>query len=143
MVVNVLLVDDEVEFSEILAERLRARNLTVDLASDGKTALAKVKSTAYDVIFLDLEMPELDGIETLKMLLKENEDLQIIFITGHASLQKGIEAVKLGAKEFFEKPVDIEQIVNTVKKAQDQTSKLAEKKVEKQMKNFLGKKGWD
>jgi FixJ family two-component response regulator len=78
----------------------------------------------------------------LKILLKENPDLQIIFLTGHATLEKGIEAVKLGAVDFIEKPVDIETLLEKVNEAKTKRDLLSEKESEKNIKDILKNKGW-
>jgi DNA-binding NtrC family response regulator len=142
MSTKVLLVDDEEEFTAILSERMKARGLDVDVASTGPSATQKVKEKSYDAIILDLAMPEMDGIATMKHLLKENPDLQVIFLTGHATLEKGIEAVKLGAVEFMEKPVDINKLLEKVDEAKTKKDLLNEKKTEENIKDILKKKGW-
>ena len=98
---NVLIVDDEPEFLETVAERLANRGFSVETASNGAVALEKIGNQIFDAIVLDLMMPEIDGMETLKRALKKKPDLQIILLTGHATLQTGIEAIKLGALDFM------------------------------------------
>ena len=142
MSVKILLVDDEKDFTEALSERMEARGFRVEIADSGPVAIEKVKEQSYDAIILDLAMPEMDGIDVLKILIKENPDLQIIFLTGHATLEKGIEAVKLGAVDFMEKPVDIETLLEKVNEAKTKKALLSEKKTEKDIKDILKKKGW-
>ena len=142
MSVKILLVDDEKDFTEALSERMEARGFRVEIADSGPVAIEKVKEQSYDAIILDLAMPEMDGIDVLKILLKKNPDLQIIFLTGHATLEKGIEAVKLGAVDFMEKPVDIETLLEKVNEAKTKKALLSEKKTEKDIKDILKKKGW-
>ncbi len=142
MSIKVLLVDDEKDFTEILSERMEARGFSVEIADSGPVAINKVKEKSYDAIILDMAMPEMDGIDVLKILLKENPDLQIIFLTGHATLEKGIEAVKLGAVDFMEKPVDINKLLEKVNEAKTKKDFLLEKKTEKDIKDILKKKGW-
>jgi two-component system OmpR family response regulator len=142
MSIKVLLVDDEKEFTSILSERMKSRGLTVDIANTGPVAIKKVKEKSYDAIILDLAMPEMDGIEAMKHLLQENPDLQVIFLTGHATLEKGIEAVKLGAVEFMEKPVDINKLIDKVNEAKTKKTQLTDMRTEKNIKDILRKKGW-
>jgi DNA-binding NtrC family response regulator len=142
MSVKILLVDDEKDFTEVLSERMETRGFSVEIADSGPVAIEKVKERAYDAIILDLAMPEMDGIDVLKILLKENPDLQIIFLTGHATLEKGIEAVKLGAVDFMEKPVDIDTLLEKVNDAKTKRDLLSEKKTEEDIKDILKKKGW-
>jgi DNA-binding NtrC family response regulator len=142
MGVSILLVDDEEQFTQVLSERMEARGYDVEIANSGPIALKKVKEKIYDAIILDLAMPEMDGIETLKKMVEENPDLQIIFLTGHATLQKGIEAVKLGAMDFLEKPVDLEELLIKVKQASEKRIMLYEKRKEEELKDILKKKSW-
>jgi len=139
---KVLLVDDEEEFTHILSERMEARGLTVVTARDGRAALKKAKKEPFDAIVLDMLMPEMDGIETMKRLLEMNPDLQIIILTGHATLEKGIEAVKLGAMDFLEKPADIDKLMAKINKAKTKKMILVEKRTEAKIKKILKSKGW-
>lgn len=139
---KVLLVDDEEEFTEVLSERMRTRGLDVDTSNSGLDAIKKVKEKSYDAIILDLAMPEMDGIDTLKHLLDQNPDLQIIFLTGHATVAKGVEAVKRGAEDFIEKPIDIDLLLAKIEVAKNKTDHLSEKKTKKDIDDLLKKKGW-
>jgi DNA-binding NtrC family response regulator len=121
---------------------MEARGFSVEIADSGPVAINKVNEKSYDAIILDLAMPEMDGIDVLKILLKENPDLQIIFLTGHATLEKGIESVKLGAVDFMEKPVDIDKLLEKVNDAKTKRDLLLEKKTEKDIKDIMKKKGW-
>ncbi len=139
---KVLLVDDEQEFTSVLSERLETRGLRVDTAADGRTALDKVEGSSYDVVVLDLAMPGMDGIETLKRLLARNPDLQVIMLTGHATVQKGIEAVRLGAREVLEKPTDLTTLLAKISEAKTDKILLVEKRMEERIRGILGSKGW-
>lgn len=139
---TVLLVDDEEEFVRALGERLEARGLTVHTAEDGATALSKAEKKAFDAILLDMSMPGLDGIQTLKGLLAINPDLQVILLTGRATLGQGVEAMKLGALDLLEKPADFETLVARIADAAERKSKREDKRVEKQVSDILRKKGW-
>ena len=142
MAEKVLLVDDEEEFTSVLSERMQARGLSVETAENGFTALEKAKATSYDAVVLDLAMPGMDGIETLKGLLEINPDLQVILLTGHATLQKGVEAVKLGALDFLEKPADIQKLTGKIEEAKARRMVLVEKRNEEAIKEILETKGW-
>lgn len=139
---KVLLVDDEQEFTSVLSERLEARGLRVDTAADGKSALERVHGMSYYVVVLDLAMPGMDGIETLKRMLAENPDLQVIMLTGHATVQKGIEAVRVGAREVMEKPADINALLARISEAKTDRIVLLEKRMEERIRGILGSKGW-
>jgi len=139
---TVLLVDDEEDFVEVLAERLEARGLTVDTAASGELALEKAGKRPFDAIVLDMAMPGMNGIETLQGLLQINPDLQVILLTGRATLGQAVEAMKLGALDFLEKPVDIETLVVKISEAATKRSSLEEKRIEDRLSDIMRKKGW-
>lgn len=139
---NVLIVDDEVEFSEAIAERLRDRGLHVDTAESGMQGLEMIQKKSYDAIILDMAMPEMDGFETLKQMLAIDKNLQIIFLTGRATVAKGVEAVKMGAVDFMEKPADLPTLIGKINEAQQTKVKLFQENLEKKMSDILRKKGW-
>ena len=87
-------------------------------------------------------MPGMDGIETLKAIKARNPTLQVILLTGHATLEKGIEAMKLGAMDFVEKPADLNVLTEKIKKAQARKMVLVAKQTEEKLKNILTTKGW-
>ncbi|MCF8032534.1 MAG: response regulator [Desulfarculaceae bacterium] len=139
---NVLIVDDEPEFLETVAERLANRGFSVDTAQNGAVALEKIGSQIFDAIVLDLMMPEIDGMETLKRALKKKPDLQIILLTGHATLQTGIEAIKLGALDFMEKPADIDALAAKINEGRDRRVEMDEQVRETAVREALKKYGW-
>jgi DNA-binding NtrC family response regulator len=139
---TVLLVDDEEEFVEVLADRLEARDLVVETANNGELALAKAEQKAFDAILLDLAMPGMDGIETLKGLLGLNPDLQVILLTGQGTLGQAVDAMKLGALDFLEKPVDIDVLVAKIDDAARKRSSLEDQRIQERMDDILRKKGW-
>jgi two-component system OmpR family response regulator len=139
---KVLLVDDNPEFTEVLSQRMEARDVAVDTAASGAEALEKVSDESYDAIVLDLAMPGMDGMETLKRLLEKRPDLQVILLTGYATLEKGIEAVKLGAIDFLEKPAEIQKLMEKIRQAKANKVLLVEKRAEETIKGILHTKGW-
>ena len=139
---KVLLVDDDPEFIEVLSQRMEAREVDVDTATSGPEAVEKVSDAAYDAIILDLSMPGMDGMETLKRLLKDKPDLQVILLTGYATLEKGIEAVKLGAMDFLEKPAEIQKLMEKIEKAKANKMLLVEEQSEERLKSILKSKSW-
>ncbi|MCP3951887.1 MAG: response regulator [Desulfobacterales bacterium] len=139
---KVLLVDDEKDFIETLAERMQTRGMDVSTTTSAKQALEMVDNQAYDAIVLDLMMPEMDGLEALSILKEKNPDLQIILLTGQATVEKGIEAMKLGAMDFIEKPADLESLTAKIKKAKAKKIVLVEKKNEESIRKILNEKGW-
>ena len=139
---TVLLVDDEVDFVEVLADRLASRGLAVDTAENGELALEKAEKRPFDAILLDMAMPGMDGIQTLKGLLRINPDLQVILLTGRATLGQAVEAMKLGALDLLEKPVEIETLVARIEEAATKRSSLTEKRIEDEVSDIMRKKGW-
>ena len=141
-VASLLIVDDETEFASVVAERMRNRDFDVDTAASGMEGIEKVKHRSYDAVVLDLAMPEMDGIETMAKMLEFDKDLQIIILTGHGSVQKGVEAVKKGAVDFIEKPADIDTLAGKVTEAQQKRVALFEENLNKKMSDIMRKKGW-
>jgi DNA-binding NtrC family response regulator len=139
---RILLIDDEEEFTAALAERLEMRGMTVDTASDGETALEKITARDYDAVLLDLAMPGWDGIETLKRIKKERADLQVVLLTGHATVGKGVEAMKLGAMDLVEKPVAFRELLQKIEEASAKKALLVEARLEHELDEILRKKGW-
>ena len=139
---KVLLVDDEKDFIEALGERMENRGMNVSTTTSAKDAIKRVKKESYDAIVLDLQMPEMDGMEALKAIKKINPNMQVILLTGHATVEKGIEAMKLGAMDLIEKPTDIETIAEKIKKAQANKIILVEKKTEEKVRKIISTKGW-
>ncbi|WP_462270148.1 response regulator [Desulfobacter sp.] len=139
---KVLIIDDEQDFTQALAERMTTRGMTVSTSSSAIEGLKNVEEHSFDVVVLDLQMPEMDGIETLKVLKKKKPELQVILLTGHATVEKGIEAMKLGAMDLLEKPADMTTLTEKIKKAQAQKMILVEKKSEERIKNIMETRGW-
>ena len=139
---RVLLVDDEESFVEALGKRLNARGLRVETSHSGEDAIAKAERHAFDVIVLDLAMPGMDGIETLKRLRKTDPDLQIILLTGHGSIEKAVEATKLGAMDFLQKPANLEDLLELIREAGVRRAVLVEKRASEQVTDVISKKGW-
>ncbi|MDZ7582689.1 MAG: response regulator [Deltaproteobacteria bacterium] len=142
MAEKVLLVDDEKDFLEVMAERMATRGIEVSTASSAAEAVRLAEKESFDAIIVDLMMPEMDGLEALKLLKKEKPESQVILLTGHATLEKGIEAMKLGAVDFLEKPADINELTNKIKKAHARRMMIVEKQIEEKMKAIISTKGW-
>jgi DNA-binding NtrC family response regulator len=139
---KILLVDDEKDFLDVMSERIEARGMEVTTADSAKKALENVESGGFDAIILDLMMPGMDGLEALKAIKKKNPDLQVILLTGHATVEKGIEAMKLGAMDFIEKPADLDKLTEIIKKAQARKMVIIERKMEEKIKQIIGTKAW-
>ncbi len=139
---KVLLVDDEPEFVEAMSMRLEARGFKVVVADTGDLAVQRAQGQSFDAIVLDLAMPGMDGIETLKCLRELNPDSQVVLLTGMATVQKATEAMRLGALDLLEKPVDIEVLVERINEATTNKIRLDEKRVGDELSDILRKKGW-
>ena len=139
---KVLLVDDEKEFTETLADRMRLRDMTVSTAGSATEALRKVEDESFDAIVLDLRMPEMDGIEFLKAVRKKHPELQVIMLTGQGKIKDSVEAMKLGALDFLEKPADLDLLTEKIHDAKSRRMLIAEKQTIEKVKNILTEKGW-
>lgn len=139
---RVLLVDDERDFVETLAMRLTTRGLKVEVAENGEQAMQMVEERPFDAILLDLAMPGMDGIETLTRLRELSPDSQVILLTGHATVKKATEAMRLGALDLLEKPVDIKELVEKIEEAATNKMRLTEQRIEEETAAILRKKGW-
>ncbi|MEF2230595.1 MAG: response regulator [Pseudodesulfovibrio sp.] len=142
MTEKVLLIDDEEEFLSTLSERMELRGMNVNTASNARNAVEALDSGDYDAIVLDLQMPDMNGIDMLKVIRKTHPDMQVILLTGQATLEAGIEAMKLGAMDFMEKPADINALTEKIKKAQAKKMVIVEKKTEDKVRDILKSKGW-
>jgi len=116
---KVLLVDDEREFVQTLSERLIMRDMGSAVAYDGESALSLVSEDEPEVMILDLKMPGINGIEVLRRVKQNNPDIEVIILTGHGTDADKELCMKLGAFAYLQKPVDIELLSDTLKKAND------------------------
>lgn len=139
---SVLLVDDEKQFLDALSQRLETRGLKVNAVTNGEAAIEQAKDKNFDAIIVDLAMPGIDGIETLKRIKKDRPDLEIIILTGQATVKSGIEAMKLGAEDFLEKPVDLKVLLEKISKAKNKRLLVVEKNREEEVKDILKNKSW-
>ena len=118
--IRVLLVDDEESFAMNLSRLLQNRNFEVVAAFDGFQALEVIRSAdAFDVAVLDVKMPGMDGIATLKAIKKHSAQTEVIMLTGHATLKSGIQAIREGAFDYLMKPCDIEDLTTKIREAYD------------------------
>ena len=139
---KVLLVDDEEEFIATLGQRLEARNLKVSTSTSGAEAIDLVDKQDFDVIVLDLAMPGMDGLETLKRIKEQHPDTEIIMLTGHGTIESGIEAMKAGAEDFMEKPVDINILMTKISEARQKRVLVLQEKSKAEIENILKTKAW-
>ena len=118
--IRVLLVDDEERFVQNLAKLLRGRGFEVATAFDGAAGVAAVeKSEGFDVVLLDVKMPGMDGIETLRKIKEISPETEVVMLTGHANVETGIAAMREGALDYLMKPCDIEDLVAKITEAHE------------------------
>jgi len=120
---KILLVDDEVEFASALAERLQLRGYDVKTANNALEALALIHTHVPDVIILDLKIPGMDGIETLKTIKKIDSTIEVIMLTGHGDVESVAEGMKSGVFEYIMKPVDIGELTVKIDNAMKKRTK--------------------
>jgi DNA-binding NtrC family response regulator len=126
--VAVLLIDDETEYLETLMKRLRKRNLRVNGVSSGEAALELLREIPVDVVVLDVRMPGMDGIQTLREIRKINPLVQVIMLTGHASVEVAIQGMELGAFDYLMKPANLDELLYKIQDAHKAKS-LQEQKI--------------
>lgn len=116
---SILVVDDEAAIRRTLREILEYEDFAVDEAVDGKEALEKAKTSRYDLILLDVKMPKMDGLEVLSSLSSDQPEVPVIMISGHGTVETAVEATKLGAYDFIEKPPDLNRLLLTIRNGLD------------------------
>ncbi len=114
---NVLIVDDEVEFLETLVKRLRKRKLAVNGVNGGEVALQKLQEGPTDIVVLDVKMPGMSGLETLREIKKLYPLIEVIMLTGHANMEVAMEGMDLGAFDYLMKPIDIDELLYKIQDA--------------------------
>lgn len=117
MPIRLLLVDDEEDFRITLANRLKKRNLDVTDAASGEDALETAGRVSFDVAVIDIKMPGMDGIEALRRIKKIDPLLEVILLTGHASVEAGVEGMKSGAYDYIVKPCNLNDLMMKIEDA--------------------------
>jgi DNA-binding NtrC family response regulator len=128
--IRLLLVDDEERFVETLSKRLKERGLDVTSALSGTDALKVMSEKLFDVVVLDVKMPGMDGAETLREIKRSWPLVEVIMLTGHASVDSAIEGMRLGAFEYLMKPIEIEVLMSKVEEAHEKKS-IHEEKIQR------------
>ncbi len=134
---RVLLVDDDEDFLEIMSQRMKARGMEVVTASSADDALGRIENDTFDAIILDFMLPGMDGLQTLREIKAKKPELQIILLTGYATIEKGVEAMKLGAMDVVEKPADLEVLAEKIRKAEARRALIVEKGTEERIREIL------
>ena len=138
---NVLLVDDEVPFVETMTKRLTKRDLRITSAFNGQEALDKLEEhRSVEVVILDVKMPGMDGNETLKEIKRRYPLVEVIMLTGHATVESGIDGMKLGAFDYLMKPCDMDQLISKVKEAVAKKRQHEDKIIEARMKEITSRR---
>lgn len=114
---RVFIVDDEDDFRETIVKRLNARKIQAEGAASGIKALEVLKEKDFDVIVLDVKMPDMDGIETLRHIKKMKPEIEVIMLTGHASVEFGLKGMQLGAFDYVMKPAPLNELLDTIGQA--------------------------
>ena len=121
--IKILLVDDEKAFIELMAKRLRRRKQYVITAESGPEALAQMENESFDVVICDVKMPGMNGIEVLQEIKHRFPDTEVIMLTGHATIESGLEGVRFGAFDYLMKPTDIEILMGKLEAAYENKTK--------------------
>jgi DNA-binding NtrC family response regulator len=114
---RVLVVDDEEDFLETIVNRLRRRSVDVTGADSGKKALDLLEQGEFDVVVLDVMMPGMDGLEALAAIKNNRPFVEVIMLTGHGSVESGIQGMRLGAFDYIMKPADIDDLLEKIRQA--------------------------
>lgn len=142
MEIRVLLVDDEKEFLQSLSERLELRQIVTKSVYCGDDALALIRQEDFDVVVLDVLMPGRDGIATLREIRQLQPLLQVIMLTGNATVETAIEGMKLGAFDYLMKPTETKELVAKIRKAH-QLKKNHDDRIRKaEIENIIKRRGW-
>ncbi|WP_373501318.1 response regulator [Desulfococcus sp.] len=140
-IAKVLLVDDEVPFVETMTKRLGKRNLEIVTAFSGQEALDQLaRQPSIEVVILDVKMPGMDGIETLRRIKGEFPLVEVVMLTGHATIETGIEGMKLGAFDYLMKPCEMDVLLRKVEEAASKKTAHEEKILEARMKEIIGRR---
>lgn len=126
---KILVIDDERSIRRALKEIFEFESYDVHEAENGKEGFDKIKNNSYDLVFCDIKMPEMDGIEVLEALQKEKIDVPMIMISGHGNIETAVESIKKGAFDFIEKPLDLNRILVTLRNAKERVQLVEEKNV--------------
>jgi DNA-binding response OmpR family regulator len=114
---KLLLVDDELEFLEPLSTRLSRRGVACSIATNGDEALRTLATQTFDCAVVDVKMPGMDGLELLRRMRREHPGVGVVLLTGHASVELGVQGMELGAFDYLLKPVDLDELLDIVRRA--------------------------
>jgi len=126
---NILVIDDEKGIRDTLKEILEYEKHTVDVAEEGQQGLEKLKTNTYEIVLCDIKMPGMDGIEVLEKIVEDYPEMPVIMISGHGNIDTAVEAIKKGAYDFIEKPLDLNRMLITIRNGLDKSTLITETKV--------------
>jgi two-component system nitrogen regulation response regulator NtrX len=132
---KILIIDDEKSIRKTLREILEYENFKVDEAADGQEGMGMIQKEKYDIILCDIKMPKVDGLELLAKVQAQHPDTPIVMISGHGNIETAVEAVKKGAFDFIQKPLDLNRLLVTIRNAMEKTTLVTETKVLKKKVN--------
>jgi DNA-binding NtrC family response regulator len=142
MAVKVLLVDDEQEFVDALADRLENKGFIITKAFSGEEGLARLREKEVDVVILDVLMPVKDGTETLREIKQANPLVEVIMLTGHATIESAIGGLKLGAYDYLMKPTETPNLIAKILRAYARKSEQEERIRRAEIDKIVATKGW-
>jgi DNA-binding NtrC family response regulator len=139
--VNVLVVDDEKDFVEMFVNRLRETGEKVEGVHGGKECLETLEKRETDVVILDIKMPGMDGIETLKEIRRRHPLVEVILLTGHGSVDTAVEGMKLGAFDYLNKPADFDELLEKLEGARARKADQEERIRRAEARSLMRKSG--
>jgi len=142
MRIKILLVDDEKDFVDVLAERLENRGFQVRTAGNGAEALTALKEEQADVVILDVLMPGMGGMEALEEIKKLSPLVEVMMLTGHATIDTAIDGLRLGAYDYLMKPTDTDDLVAKILRAYARKSEQEERIKRAEIDKLIGQRGW-
>ncbi len=129
---KILVIDDEKSIRNTLKDILGFEGYQVELAENGLAGSEMAKSADFDIILCDIKMPEMDGLETLEQIMRHKPESTVVMISGHGTIDTAVEAIKKGAFDFIEKPIDLNRLLITLRNASDKNALVKETKILKQ-----------
>jgi len=142
MSIKVLLVDDEEQFVDVLAQRLETRGFLVSTAFNGDDAIAFIEEHDADVVILDVLMPGRNGIDTLREIRRIRPITEVIMLTGHGTVETAIQGMKLGAYDYLMKPTDTTELVEKITKAQQRKKEQEDRIRQAEVERLIKTRGW-
>ena len=126
---KILVIDDQRSIRKTLKEILEYEGNEVVLAENGPEGLQFIDDDKFDIILCDIKMPEMDGIEVLQKIVEKGQDIPVIMISGHGNIDTAVDAIKKGAYDFIEKPLDLNRLLVTIRNAIEKKDLVTETKV--------------